>query len=191
MMKKSRIELIFLAMSVLRNAIYKRMLQNYRIFRYGHFSAKSLYNNIITVESHEEVKVLCSLSKLLELAGDRCRICSCCCSSISHWVVGCTLVIKCLCEVGHMFSWESSTTICNTGNSEMFWNNLVFDASILLSGNSFYKALQLCKIFNLSCIAPTTYFLYQRLATIKRFYEQSQVQFLSTSVNVNCISFCF
>jgi len=50
MMKKSRIELIFLAMSVLRNAIYKRMLQNYQIFRYGHFSAKSLYNNIITVQ---------------------------------------------------------------------------------------------------------------------------------------------
>ena len=71
----------------------------------------------------------------------------------------------------------SSPTICNAGNSEMFKNNLVFAASILLSGNNFYKIQQLCKISSIS--SPTTYFLYQRLTmcpTVKQFYEQSQVQ---------------
>jgi len=127
----------------------------------------------------EEVKIICSLSKLLELAGDRCRFCSHHCSSILHRVVGCTIVIKCQCETGHTFVWASSPTICN---AEMFKNNLVFTASILLSGNNFYKIQQLCKFSNISCISPTIYFLYQRLSvcpTVKQFYEQSQIQLCS------------
>ena len=122
------------------------------------------------------------LSKLLELAGEKCRFCPYRSSSVSHRVVGYNLVIKCLCEMGHTFVCASSPTICYAGNSEMFKNNLVFAASILLSRNNFYKIRQLCKISNISCILPTTYFLYQRLTvrlTIKQFYEQSQVQLCS------------
>jgi len=101
------------------------------------------------------------LSKLLELAGEKCRIFPYHSSSVSHRVVGYNVVIKCLCEMGHTFVCASSPTICYAGNSEMFKNNLVFAASILLSGNNFYKIQQLCKISNISCISPTTYFLYQ------------------------------
>jgi len=141
------------------------------------------YNYLLfTDESNEEVKIICSLSKLLELAGERCRFCPHRCSSVSHRVVGCTVVIKCMCEMGHTFVWASSPTICNAGNSEMFKNNLVFAASILLNGNNFYKIQQLCKISQICCISPTTYFLYQRLTvcpTIKQFYEQSQVHLCS------------
>ena len=125
-----------------------------------------------------DMKIICSVSKLLELVGDKCKSCSRPCSSVSHRVIGCTLVITCQCEMGHTFTWASSVTICNAGTSEMFRNNLSFATSILLSGNNFYKIQQLCKILNLRCIAPTTYFLYQRLClcpTIKCFYDQSQV----------------
>lgn len=144
--------------------ICKRKLQNHLNFLVLHFITGYCYKYLLfTVESNGEVKIICSLSKLLELAGDRCRFCSLHCSSISRWVVGCIVVIKCLCEMGHTFVWASSPTICNAGNSEMFKNNLVFAASILLSGNNFYKIQQLCKISSISCISPTTYFLYQRL----------------------------
>jgi len=112
--------------------------QNHLIFLALWFISGYCYNYLsFTDESNEEVKIICSLSKLLELTGERCRFCPHQCSSTSYRVVGCTVVIKCMCEMGHTFVWASSPTICNAGNSDMFKNNLVFASSILLSGEQF------------------------------------------------------
>ena len=146
MMMTLRIEMIFPAISWMRNVICKKMtickrkLQNHLVNLVLQFIRGYCYNYLLfTDESNEEVKIIAhfpSCWSWQERGADfALRF-----SSVSHWVVGCTVVIKCMCEMGHTFVWASSPIICNAGNSEMFKNNLVFAASILLSGNNFYNS---------------------------------------------------
>ena len=124
-----------------------------------------------------EPKIICYMDNLLELIGSQCRFCPLQCK-ISTRMVGCTLVVNMTCDAGHTFSWASSPSLMNSVNSTIYKANLAFASAVLLSGNNFYKILQLCRFMGLKCISPSTYFAYQRLClcpAIQEFYNSRMV----------------
>ena len=82
------------------------------------------------------------------------------------------------CNAGHVFTWSSSPVIRNANRRAVFKCNLVFASSLLFSGNNYYKIQQFFKFMDVSCIAPSTYFTYQRLylcPVISNFYNKKTV----------------
>ena len=124
-----------------------------------------------------ETIVMCYVDKLLELIGSQCKFCPLQ-SKVSARAVGCSLVVKMVCSRGHTFSWASSPVVTNSDKSMLYKANLVFASALLLSGNNYYKVLQLCRFMNMKCISPSTYYAYQRLClspAIQKFYNKEMV----------------
>ena len=93
-------------------------------------------------------------------------------------IIGCALVIKLKCETGHVFSWASSPTITKRSGQAIYKINLLFAASLLLSGNNYYKINQCCNFMGTKCISASTFFNYQRLylcPVISKFYTTKMV----------------
>ena len=121
--------------------------------------------------------VMCYVDRLLELIGRQCKFCPLQ-AKVSARAVGCSLVVKMACSRGHTFSWASSPLVTNSNKSVLYKANLVFASALLLSGNNYYKVLQLCRFMNLKCISPSTYFAYQRLCltpATEKFYNKEMV----------------
>ena len=117
------------------------------------------------------------MDNILHLVGKQCRTCSLPCTVTSK-VVGCALLIKMECNAGLKFSWASSPIITNAKQNTIYWVNLDFSASLLLSGNNFYKIQQFCRFLGVKCLSPTTYFTYQRLClcpVISEYYSRKMV----------------
>jgi len=92
--------------------------------------------------------------------------------------VGCAIVVKMKCNAGHVFTWSSSPVIRNANRQTIYKCNLAFASSLLFSGNNYYKIRQFFKFIDVSCIAPSTYFTYQRLClclVISDFYDRQMV----------------
>ena len=117
------------------------------------------------------------VDKLIDLIGSQCKSCPLQ-SKVSARVVGCSLVIKMVCSKGHTFIWASSPVVTNSDKSILYKANLVFASALLLSGNNYYKVLQLCHFMNMKSISPSTYYTYQRLClspAIQKFYNKEMV----------------
>ena len=122
-------------------------------------------------------KIICFVDQILLLVGNQCRTCSLPCT-VSRKVVGCALSIKMLCAAGHKFTWASSPIIRNVKRSAIYRVNLDFSASLLLSGNNFYKIQQFCRFLGVKSVSPSTYFTYQRLClcpVISEYYNRKMV----------------
>ena len=109
--------------------------------------------SLILDNSHGvETIIMCYVDRLLELIGSQCKFCSLQCK-VSARAVGCSLVVKMVCSIGHTFSWASSPVVTNSNKPVLYKANLIFASAVLLSGNSYYKVLQLCRFMNLKCIS--------------------------------------
>ena len=86
------------------------------------------------------VKVVCRVQKLLELAGEICRNDGCSAKQVVKYsIIGCCIVIKGSCEHGDCFTWESSEKICSQVCGRIYVDNLEFASALVLSGNNYRK----------------------------------------------------
>ena len=144
-----------------------------------------LYISYIDHSHDRGSMVICYVEKVLELIGSQCRTCSCQCN-VPARIVGCTLVVKVVCIRGLVFSWASSSTIVNANKSALYRTNFIFASAVLLSGNNFYKILQLCHFMGLKCILPSTYLACQRLCfspAVQVFYDKEMVSLFVVSAS--------
>ena len=91
-------------------------------------------------------------------------------------VIGCTLVCRWKCSSGHKGGrWASSSR-----SHDMYANNLIFSAPILLSGNNYSKIALLGKCANLHMTSKSTFHRTQRryVAPAINLYWQSYRQTL-------------
>ena len=80
---------------------------------------------IICVVTECNSRFVCSVDKLLELVGSKCRTEGCdrdC--NFTPAFVGCCMVVTGLCCAGHAFTWESSHVKLNKPGSRVFTDNL-------------------------------------------------------------------
>ena len=122
---------------------------------------------------------MCLLTKLLELAGGKCRHGGCNeYVAINHTITGCCITIYGQCCNNHGFYWESSNVILNQMKSHIYEDNLLFCSALLLSGNHYTKLKTFFDFFGLPVPSRTTFHAYQRLYIcpgVKIFYDQEQV----------------
>lgn len=130
------------------------------------------------------VRIICSLSRLLELARRKCTSdgCNSQCN-ISYKKCGCCLLINGICECGHTFTWESPERLLNQSISRLYQDNLCFASAVLLSGNNFTKVELLCQFLGVPIISKSTFHSYQRnfiCPAINKHYttEQVRIEFL-------------
>ena len=137
---------------------------------------------LVAVESG---RVVCRISKILDLARGKCHMPNC--SSVytvSYETRGCALVVHGLCENGHKLYWTSSCQTANNNGDKLHEDNLLFAMAVTLSGNNYSKLEQFCKILNLYIICRTTFHMYQRLYIcpgIDKFYCREQVNYCITT----------
>lgn len=128
---------------------------------------------------NDTVRILCTLTKLVELTGTQC--CTKVCYSTSHFTYhtcGSCLIVKGTCGKGHVFNWCSSDVVENAKGSRILLDNLLVASNIVLSCNNYFKICLLCNFTNLPLISLTTFHAYQRLYIcpgIHKYYETQQV----------------
>ena len=106
-------------------------------------------------------RVLCSIQKIIELLGTKCRTAGC--NRICHFnynLLGCCLTIQGLCSNGHAFTWRSSDSQVNKSGSRIFEDNLLVASFILLSGNNFSKVEKMFHFLGVKMLSRTTFHLY-------------------------------
>ena len=113
----------------------------------------------------ESKRLVCCISKVLELARGKCRVpdCSSVYTTVSHETCGCVLAVHCICKKGHKFHWTSSSQINNDNGVKLYEDNLLFAMGVVLSGNNYSKLEQYCKILEIQTISRTTFHMHQQL----------------------------
>ncbi|XP_062511255.1 uncharacterized protein LOC134187154 [Corticium candelabrum] len=102
-------------------------------------------------------RVVCDEDCILQLLGKTCRYPFCWEEiSVQKKHIGSTLTLQWHCKKFHQGSWSSAQ--CKSQNGYPFFiNNLLFAASVFLSGNSFSKISLLCQFFRLNSISQSTF----------------------------------
>ena len=125
-------------------------------------------------------KVICSLHKLLQLAGHICQVDDCRARREIHYkVYGCSVKIFGVCTKGHRFIWESSDVITSKAGGRLYLDNLNFASSLILSGNNFHKIMVFAHFYGLHIVGVTTFHGYQRniiCPAVDMFYKKEQVR---------------
>ena len=125
-------------------------------------------------------KVICSLHKLLQLAGHICQVDDCRARREIHYkVYGCSVKIFGVCTKGHRFIWESSDVITSKAGGRLYLDNLNFASSLILSGNNFRKIMVFARFYGLHIVGVTTFHGYQRniiCPAVDMFYKREQVR---------------
>lgn len=107
----------------------------------------------------KSTKVICTLDLLLDIFQEKCRHPACNDKAYTkHTLTGTGAVIEWTCHSGHTGKFYSSYD-CN----KLSATNLQTAASILLSGNNFYKMEKFARFLGLSFISSSTFFRFQRL----------------------------
>ena len=143
---------------------------------------------IITGSSY--TRFVCSLDKLLELLGSKCRTMGCnrnC--TFTHQFIGCCVAVTGLCGAGHAFAWASSHTETmssvdrtNRAGGRIFSDNLEIASSLVVSGNNFSKIEMFFTFLKMPIFSHTTFYSYQRsfiLKGINNFFQAEQVEIYS------------
>ena len=113
-----------------------------------------------------QTKVICSLDLLLNVF-KKCQHPGCTKeTSVKHHLNGPTAVIKWACSSGHKGTYSSSKD-----QNGIYCNNLQVAASIMLSGNNFFKVEKLAKFIGLAFISDSTFYRMQRLYFIPAIDE--------------------
>ena len=85
-------------------------------------------------------RVICSLHKLLELAGGVCNVNNCGSERVVDYKTsGCCVKIFGACVNGHPFQWGSSDLLYSEDQRKVYLDNLHFAATLVLSGNHYKK----------------------------------------------------
>ena len=124
-------------------------------------------------------RVICSLHKLLELAGGVCNVNNCGSRRVVDYKTsGCCVKIFGACINGHPFQWESSDLLYSEDQRKMYLDNLHFAATLVLSGNHYEKIEMLAKFYGLHIFCSSSFHAYQRhyiCPGVNKFYEHQQV----------------
>lgn len=132
-------------------------------------------DNLFQTEGIEELglverdRIVVSVEKLKELKGSLCKenlntghICNEPLKFQSD-VQGTVLKLRWSCGNGHLGVWVSSEVVCQSRNSNVYLNDLVVTACVLLSGNSYVKFADLCSFLNLAVPNKSSFCRNQRL----------------------------
>ena len=123
--------------------------------------------------------VICSINKLLDLAGGKCQATNCRQTrQVTYELTGCCLQLSGVCQDGHRFNWSSSEFHTNKNHTKIFDINLLMASAVVVSGNSFTKVKMLFNFMNLAIISKTTFYSYQChfiCPGVNTFYLQEQV----------------
>ena len=111
-------------------------------------------------------RFICSIDRLLDLAGGVCRVGSCgkrC--QVDYKPSGCCIILFGTCENGHAFEWESSDRLGQEKQKQkrLHTDNLHFASAIVLSGNSYSKIEQFARFYHLNIISRSVFHGYQRM----------------------------
>ncbi|XP_062511295.1 uncharacterized protein LOC134187194 [Corticium candelabrum] len=102
-------------------------------------------------------RVVCDEDCILQLLGKTCRYPFCWEEiSVQKKHIGSTLTLQWHCKKFHQGSWSSSARCKSQNGYPFFINNLLFAASVFLSGNNFSKISLLCQFFRLNSISQST-----------------------------------
>ena len=109
-------------------------------------------------------RVVCDEDCILQLLGKTCRYPFCWEEiSVQKKHIGSTLTLQWHCKKFHQGSCSSSARCKSQNGYPFFINNLLFAASVFLSGNNFSKISLLCQFFRLNSISQSTFDRIQRL----------------------------
>lgn len=139
----------------------------------------SCYSIHIDVVGIKCKRVICSLHKLLQLAGGVCNVNNCGSNRvIDYKTSGCCITIFGTCTNGHPFHWESSDLLYSEDRRKVYLYNLHFAATLVLSGNHYKKIEMLARFYGLQILCSSSFYAYQRhyiCPGVNRFYEHKQV----------------
>ncbi len=123
----------------------------------GHESVKS------ELEMVNLARFIVSLPKMMELKGSACThtmedgsLCSNLLTFNSS-TKGSVCFLTGTCAIGHNGSWKSSEILTSNRNSNVYVNDLISMASILISGNNFTKVSLLFQFLNLQIPKESTF----------------------------------
>ena len=110
----------------------------------------------------QEMKFVCCLNLLLGAFQARCQTPGCTAlPKIRHHFVGVTLIMNCVCSSGKKYRFCSSNQV-----NDIYANDLLAAASLILSGSNYANVERMAKFWNLQFLSKTTYYRYQRLYLI-------------------------
>lgn len=125
------------------------------------------------------IRVICSLHKLLLLAGGVCNVDNCGSKRIVDYKTsGCCVILFGTCGNGHPFCWESSDLLCSEDQRKVYLDNLHFAATLVLSGNNYKKIELFARFYGLRILCNSSFHAHQRhyiCPGINKFYKCQQV----------------
>ena len=113
------------------------------------------------------MRVMVSVDKLVELNGDRCMAAegeTLCGQKLTYsgHNVGSRVEIVWNCCKGHHKKWESSEILGVKNNSNIYLNDSLQAAALIISGNNYSKFSLLAKALNLNLISANTFLHFQK-----------------------------
>lgn len=116
---------------------------------------------------YSRARTIVSVDKLLELNGDKCMAVvdeTICGMKLAYTISSCgsrlELTLKC-CK-GHTKKWASSEVLSIKSNNNIYLNDSLQAAAILISGNNYSKISLLAKALNLNLVGPSTFLRFQK-----------------------------
>lgn len=133
---------------------------------------ESLYEIPDELESQNKLvskqRVIVSIDKLQELKGKHCTVVTdknVVCGKLllfSTQTKGSVAQIYWSCENEHFGTWKSSEVVSRSCHTDIYLNDLLVTACVLLSGNNYGKFIQICNFLNLAVPAETVFCRNQR-----------------------------
>ena len=128
---------------------------------------------------HKNVRVVCTMQKLLQLVGKSCHSENCNSSlEVTYKICGFVATVQGSCVDGHSFNWVSSDVIVNQNGSKVMEENLNLTAARVLSGNQFSKISLILQFAGLAVISSSSFHAYQRLyicPAVNNYFLKEQV----------------
>lgn len=130
-------------------------------------------------------------AKLIELRGNRCH-----CSeelTFSSIRKGTVIVLKWTCSVGHTGEWASSDVTVRRKGQDVYANNLLWCASVLLSGNNYNKVQLMGQFMNLSTPDYSTFSRYMNFnfcSEISQMWKEMKEEVFEVLQNIDGICIC-
>lgn len=112
---------------------------------------------------HSRMRVMVSINKLVEPSTEKCALCG---EGLHKKedvkTFGSTVEIIWKCKNGHCQKWVSSEVLGMKNNVELFLNDSLFAAAIIISGNNYSTFSLLCKALGLNTVSSNTFTRFQK-----------------------------
>ncbi len=125
-------------------------------------------------------RVIVTIEKLKELKGETCRemendkVCGSIMTYNSN-EKGSVFILSWSCPRGHAGIWRSSEVLKVTKNNNVYVNDILIPAAVVLSGSQYYKFSNFCQAMNLQIPSGQSYLNYQKhfiAPTVAEFWDQ-------------------